>query len=74
MTLIPQSHILKEISKGRKKSSGNYDAIIGRVTNFDWTVTPTGEYEISISVISPGAIIESLSISAVLPNKERRRN
>ena len=67
----PQAHILKEIAKARKKSSGNYDAAIGRVTNFDWTVTPTGEYEISISVISPGAIIESLSISVVLPNERK---
>ena len=67
----PQAHILKEISKAREKSAGNYDAAIGRVTNFDWTVTPTGEYEISISVISPGAIIESLSISVVLPNKRK---
>ena len=64
----PQSHILKEISKAREKASGNYDAILGRVTNFDWNVTPTGEYEISISVISPGSVIESLSISTVLPN------
>ena len=64
----PQSHILKEISNAKEKSSGNYDAILGRVTNFDWNVTPTGEYEISISVISPGSVIESLSISTVLPN------
>lgn len=64
----PQSHILKEISKAKEKASGNYDAILGRVTNFDWNVTPTGEYEISISVISPGSVIESLSISTVLPN------
>ena len=64
----PQSHILKEISKAREKASGNYDAILGRVTNFDCNVTPTGEYEISISVISPGSVIESLSISTVLPN------
>ena len=67
----PQAHILKEIAKSRKKSAGNYDAAIGRVTNFDWSVSPTGEYEISISVISPGAIIESLSISVVLPNKRK---
>lgn len=67
----PQSHILKEISKAREKASGNYDAILGRVTNFDWSVTPTGEYEISISVISPGSVIESLSISTVLPNKRK---
>lgn len=67
----PQSHILNEIAKARKKSAGNYDAAIGRVTNFDWSISPTGEYEISISVISPGAIIESLSVSVVLPNKRK---
>jgi len=65
----PQAHILKEIAQARKTSAGNYDAMIGRVTNFNWSVSPTGEYEISISVISPGAIIESLSISSILPNE-----
>jgi hypothetical protein len=66
----PQTTILNLIKEARKKSSGNYDAIIGRVKNYEWTVTPTGEYEISISVLSPGSIVESLSISTVLPNKK----
>ena len=66
----PQTKVLNLIKSARKSSSGNYDAIIGRVKNFEWTVTPEGEYEISISVLSPGSITESLSISTVLPNKK----
>jgi len=67
----PQTKVLNLIKSARKSSSGNYDAIIGRVKNFEWTVTPEGEYEISISVLSPGSIAESLSISTVLPNKKK---
>ena len=66
----PQTTILNLIKNARKKSCGNYDAMIGRVKNFEWTVTPTGEYEISVSVISPGSIAESLSISTALPSKD----
>ena len=66
----PQTTILNLIKNARKTSCGNYDAMIGRVKNFEWTVTPTGEYEISVSVLSPGSIVESLSISTALPSKD----
>ena len=58
------------IKKERENSNGNYDGMIGRVTNFDWNVTPDGHYDAEISVISTGDVIESLILSSPLPLEE----
>lgn len=56
------SGILDKIKEKRKGSKGNYDAILGKVKNFTWELTTSGHYVISISVISIGDVIESLSV------------
>jgi hypothetical protein len=66
----PQTYILNKIQQTRSDSSGNYDGMVGRVLNYDWEVTPQGEYNIKIKVLSPGSIAESLSISNALPGPE----
>lgn len=66
----PQTFTLNAIKQGRSASSGNYDAMIGRVLNYNWDVSPEGEYNITVKVLSPGDVIESLSVSAVLPGPE----
>ena len=53
----------------REASNGNYDGMIGRVTNFDWNVTADGHYEAVISITSTGDVVESLVISKPLPTK-----
>tara|TARA_R110000822_G_scaffold113739_3_gene245010 strand:- start:728 stop:3214 length:2487 start_codon:yes stop_codon:yes gene_type:complete len=63
----PQTYILNKIQQTRSGSSGNYDGMVGRVLNYDWEVTPQGEYNIKIKVLSPGSIAESLSIANALP-------
>ena len=63
----PQTYILDQIKQARKDSAGNYDAMLGRVLNYDWSVNPQGEYDITVKVLSPGSVIESLSISVALP-------
>jgi hypothetical protein len=63
----PQTYTLNVIKQARSDSSGNYDAMIGRVLNYNWDVSPEGEYNITVKVLSPGDVIESLSVSAVLP-------
>lgn len=45
------------------KYSGNYDGLLGKISNFDWTFQPDGSYEINITVISIGDVIESLKIN-----------
>ena len=56
------SQFLKLIEDRREKSNGNYDAFFGKVKNFSWEFNPAGYYEISLSLISQGDIIESLNI------------
>lgn len=45
--------------------NGNYDVMIGKVTNFNWSFNPDGSYDINITVISIGDVIESLKIDVL---------
>ena len=56
-------NILKAITNSRRNSSGNYDALYGTITNFNWSFNPDGTYDITISLVSVGNIIESLTIN-----------
>ena len=62
LTKDPTSFISR-IEARREGSNGNYDAFFGRVKNFSWEYIAKGGYwEISLSLISWGDIIESLTI------------
>ena len=52
--------ILPKIEDYRIKWNGNYDGILGKVSNFDWTFNDDGSYDINLTVISLGDVIESL--------------
>jgi hypothetical protein len=52
--------ILPKIEKYRDKYDGNYDALLGKISNFEWNFTPEGTYEITLTICSLGDIIESL--------------
>lgn len=56
------STLLKYIEQNRERSNGNYDAFFGRVKNFTWEFNKDGYYDITLSLISWGDIIESLGI------------
>ncbi len=51
------------ITKEREKYNYNYDAFVGFVSNFTWSIGADGVYNINLTIISPGALIESLTIS-----------
>jgi hypothetical protein len=61
--------ILDLISVEKEKSNGNYDALLGRVVNFTWTLREGGGYDISIRILSAGDILESLKLPN-LPTSE----
>ena len=62
LTKDPTSFISR-IEAKREGSNGNYDAFFGRVKNFSWQyIAKGGFWEISLSLISWGDIIESLTI------------
>ena len=52
-----------QINKVKKQYQGNYDAFFCKVQNFDWSFNPDGYYEIKLSLVSLGDIIESLKIN-----------
>ena len=51
---------LKEIQDLKQIYKGNYDAMFGKVVNFNWSFQPDGSYDIELKLISHGDIIESL--------------
>lgn len=64
---LNQYNILDKIENNRQASNGNYDAFIGLVTNFDWTLRLDGGYDINLRAYSLGDIIESLKLNTNFP-------
>ena len=60
--------ILNKIQKNRLDSNGNYDALLGKVKNFNWTFNTDGSFSITLYIISVGDVIESLQMNSLLPN------
>jgi predicted chitinase len=52
--------ILPRIEEYRNKWEGNYDGLLGKVSNFDWSFNEDGSYDINLTIISLGDVIESL--------------
>jgi hypothetical protein len=52
--------LLESIIQKRYSSFGNYDAILGKVVNFDWTFEKDGTYSITVVVRSIGDVIETI--------------
>lgn len=52
--------ILNQINVSRENTSGNYDAIIGVVSNYNWNMEKDGSYKITLTLKTWGDITESL--------------
>jgi len=55
--------LFKKITKKEEDSKGNYGAIIGYVTNFNYTANPDGTYSCSSTILGPGHLAESLILN-----------
>jgi hypothetical protein len=55
--------ILGPINFYRKKYAGNYDGLLGKVSNFSWAFMEDGSYDIEITIISLGDVVESLKLN-----------
>jgi hypothetical protein len=55
--------ILPAINFYKSKYAGNYDAILGKISNFSWAFNADGSYDAEITVISLGDVIESLKLN-----------
>jgi len=58
-----QQKIIEAIKTQRQKESYNYDAMLGKVTNFTWKFNDDGSYDIDLNLVGLGDIIESLKIN-----------
>jgi hypothetical protein len=58
-----QDKILAAIKSERLKSSYNYDAMLGKVTNFTWKFNEDGSYDVELKLVGYGDVIESLKIN-----------
>ena len=58
---------LNKIEEKRKETYGNYDAVIGKVVNYNWTFNRDGSYDITIILRSLGDVIEALKANILLP-------
>ena len=53
------------IKKTQLESYGNWDAALGKVVNFNWTVNRDLSYDIVVTVRTVGDVIESLKMNAL---------
>ena len=58
-----QNDIITAIKEQRKNDNYNYDAMLGKVTNFTWKFNSDGSYDISLSLVGLGDIVEALKIN-----------
>jgi len=63
--------MLPPIENQRSLYSGNYDALLGKVSNFSWSFKDDGSYDIEITIISLGDVIESLKTNIPLDKTTR---
>lgn len=59
---IEETLALNHIKEKRRNSDYNQEGMLGYIKNFSWTFREDGGYDCSISVISTGEIIESLTM------------
>jgi len=52
--------ILPKIEEYRRKYAGNYDGLLGKISNFQWSFNKDGSYDAEITIISLGDVVESL--------------
>ena len=62
------SAFLPAIEGYRKGKNGNYDGLLCKVVNFSWTFAQDGSYDITLSLISLGDVVESLKLN-IPPSK-----
>jgi hypothetical protein len=65
-----QFSLFNDIEKHRESTDGNYDALYGKISKFNWTFNNDGSYDITIKIVGLGNIIESLKIPANPPSKD----
>tara|TARA_R110001592_G_scaffold104597_2_gene294247 strand:+ start:6234 stop:9425 length:3192 start_codon:yes stop_codon:yes gene_type:complete len=64
----------ERIKTERELYQGNYEAIYGKITNFKWSFSKDGSYDISVDIVGMGDILESLKLNIIDPNNNNQSN
>jgi len=64
--------MLGPIRDKRIEYNGNYDALLGKVSNFNWSFNTDGSYDIELTIISLGDVIESLKSNLSVDSKTQK--
>lgn len=60
----PRKEVIQQnIANRSLKLSGNYDGMLGIVTNFNWSFNQEGGYDCSIKLLGLGSIVDTLRIN-----------
>jgi hypothetical protein len=62
--------LLDAIETTKRESSGNYDAIYGKVVNFSWEFVNDGSYDITVILRSVGDVVEAFQTAVYLTDKD----
>ena len=67
---LEKGEINKALGKNRRESQGNYDGMLGMVSNFSFSFNQEGGYDCVLKLVGIGAIADGLQINqpAILPN------
>jgi predicted chitinase len=55
--------VQQKIAKKSKELSGNYDGMLGIVSNFNWSFNQEGGYDCTVKLIGLGSIIDTIRIN-----------
>ena len=55
------------IGSYRETTSGNYEGVFGKITNFKWEFNPDGSYNCQTTITGMGGVIEALKVSGTTP-------
>ena len=58
-----QYTIIQKIKAERKRQSGNYEAVFGKIVNFKWSLNDDGSYDCEVHLRGLGEVIESLKMN-----------
>tara|TARA_Y100000114_G_scaffold129804_1_gene127368 strand:- start:1219 stop:4788 length:3570 start_codon:yes stop_codon:yes gene_type:complete len=58
-----QYGIYRLIENERSSTSGNYDAVYGKISKFNWSFNKDGSYDCTVTLIGLGSVIETLKLN-----------
>jgi len=57
------TYLRTALQENKEKTSGNYDAMMAKVSNFSWTLNSDLSYSITLDLVSVGDIVDSLKMN-----------